>query len=363
MPRRDFSAEFLTLERDPGKGKITGLSLALASWLTVDVLLIRALFVIASLSAGLGLLLYLAGWLLTTDVRTGVAPLDRVGTNWHKLQPRVVVGWTLAICAGLALTFGSAIGTRSFTVVVLVITGWLGWRSRQRAPQAVARRPQPSPARPAPAAIARPPVPPRITAGQPAGATAGPRTQTTIPLAVGTIGLAGLVGGAIWDSKGNATLALAAALLVVGLGLAICARRGRSFLLVLTGVLLTVNLASVGFTEARPAFQGTVFPVTQADLHDVVMHDGFFAYDLTDLAVTSDSTWTIEITNGGLELLLPPDQNTLVEVRYADAFVNLPDNVHVGDGFSSYQQLLDPAQPTLTVVVQVTGSALLVGVL
>lgn len=80
--RRDLSEEF-ALERVPASASSPAWSVAICTWLSVDVLVVRALFLVTALSSGLGLMgLYLAGVLLTTDA--GTAPLDRVGTNWHR---------------------------------------------------------------------------------------------------------------------------------------------------------------------------------------------------------------------------------------------------------------------------------------
>ena len=196
MPRRDLSEEFLALERVPAKGKLTGLSVAIADWLSVDVLVVRALFLVTALSSGLGLMLYLAGVLLTTDVRTGTAPLDRVGTNWHRFPGRVVVGWALGLSALMALTFGSELGTNWGSVGVLAVTGWLGWRMGSRTRPTGRSRHLGS-------ASARQPLPP--------GAHSAARpTRNTVPLAILTLCVAALAFGVTLEERpDDLSLALA----------------------------------------------------------------------------------------------------------------------------------------------------------
>lgn len=344
LARRDWSEEFLTLERVPRGGKITGLSVAIANWLGVDVLLVRALFVVTALSAGFGLMLYLAGWLLTRDARTGTTPLDRVGTHWHQLPGRVVAGWALALSALVSLTFGSALGTNWFGVIMLGATAWLGSRSRRHPPTLTPGR--------APARVVYRPM---ATGQVPlTGATRQPR-HTTVPAAIGTLGVAVLVAGLIWENHPDGyILPLAGALLVLGIGLVLIAWHGRSVLLVVCGILVACALATA--VAVQPAASDRIVPTSQADLSDTTLTDADQAIDLTQVRLVTDSSWTITVTSSALELVLPPGENIHLQVRYTDSMVHLPDDLRVGTGTASLHQTTDPSEPELWIVVDATSS-------
>ena len=354
--RRDWAAQFLALERVPSQGKVTGLSPALAAWLGVDVLLIRVLFVITAFSSGLGLILYVASWLLTRDDRTGSAPLDRVGTHWHELPPRVVVGWAAGLSVLLSLTFGAAIGIRAPSIAVLALMVWLGSRARQRIP---------GPPRPMAVVGSTPALSSRsshtpITPRGPGAGASSPR-PSTVPLALAVLGAAGLAAGLTWEtSPGNMIVSAAAALLVVGIGLVLTAWRGRSVLLVLCGIVLSVTLVVATLLALRPVRQ-LVAPAEQSDLRDLVLTDAAYAFDLANLDVVTDSTWTIVGVSSTVALGLPSDENVHVQVRYTGSVVGLPDAVHTGDGTVRFQHELTPADPVLTIVLNVTSSDVWVG--
>ena len=343
MPRRDLSEEFLALERVPAKGKLTGLSVAIADWLSVDVLVVRALFLVTALSSGLGLMLYLAGVLLTTDVRTGTAPLDRVGTNWHRFPGRVVVGWALGLSALMALTFGSELGTNWGSVGVLAVTGWLGWRMGSRTRPTGRSRHLGS-------ASARQPLPP--------GAHSAARpTRNTVPLAVLTLCVAALAFGVTLEERpDDLSLALAVGLAVIGVGLGVIAWQGKSLLLVFSGLLMAAALGASIFLRPMAMTEPRMI-VDQAELHDLAITDSGYSADLSAVQPTTDIDWTLKLDSSTAALVLPDGPNVDVTVNYVDSLVALPgDQFDVGTGVATYLRIDQPGEPVLTIIIEADSS-------
>lgn len=56
-----------TLRRSPEHRMVAGVAAGVADWLDVDVTAVRAGFAVLALAGGLGLPLYLAGWLLLPE--------------------------------------------------------------------------------------------------------------------------------------------------------------------------------------------------------------------------------------------------------------------------------------------------------
>lgn len=343
LPRRDMSEEFLALERVPAKGKLSGLSVAIADWLSVDVLVVRALFVITALSSGLGLMLYLAGVMLTTDARTGAAPLDRIGTNWHNFTSRVVIGWALGLSALVALTFGSELGTNWSSVIVLAVSGWLGWRLSSR-PGLTAR------SRPVNPASARPPLTPS------AHCSARP-TRNTIPLAILTLCFAALAFGVtIEDRPDDLSLALAVGLAVIGVGLSVIAWWGRSLLLIFSGLLMAAGLGVSVFVQPMAMTKPSII-VDQAELHDLIITGAGYAADLSALEPTTSINWTLELDSSNAGLVLPDGPNVDVTVTFVDSWVALPgDHFEFGTGVASYRRMEQPGEPVLTIAIDADSS-------
>jgi phage shock protein PspC (stress-responsive transcriptional regulator) len=67
------------LFRDTDNAMLAGVSAGLASYFGVDVLIIRVLFVIAAITAGWGILLYIALWLLVPEAKTSSERLQMAG--------------------------------------------------------------------------------------------------------------------------------------------------------------------------------------------------------------------------------------------------------------------------------------------
>lgn len=346
-PAPDYAAEFLALRRNPGRGKVTGLSVAISDWLDVNVMLIRALFVITSFSSGFGLLVYLTGYALTRNEQTGRAPLDRLGTGWHDLAPRVVIGWGLGLSAAMSLTMATMIGFQPISLIVLGLVGWLGYRSRRRPPLPPRQR------YPLPNQTVPPPIAARSVA-------AGQQRRSTLPLSITVIALAVLAGGLVWDVyTADLVLSLAVALLVVGTGAVLIAFQGRSVLLVLTGIGLVVALGAAYYAPVMPA-QHSMYYTEQSDLHDMELTGGSYWINLNEVDLVADSVWHLDADQALVEIILPTTENVSVDVNYTDSFVLIDQDAVSGVGVSRYSQAPDEGQPTLTIVINANQSSVMV---
>lgn len=335
--RRDLSEEFLGLERVPGQGKITGLSSAVADWLGVDVLLVRTVFAMTTLSSGLGLFLYVAGWLLTSDAKTGRAPLDRLGTGWQRYPGRNIVGTALAACLVATLTISGWLGMAWLAPVVLGITAWLGWRSRH--------------------GLMKPAKPPVIRPAASRANRPGQR-RTTLPMAVLTLSVAVLVGGLVYDVLGAGPWpVIASMLLVVGAGLIVTAWSGRSILLIVAGTVLSLALAATMAYGPSPIREHVVY-TEQAALHDLNLTGSRVILDLSALDVTSDSTWTVNAGQSSVVIQLPHHSNAEVTVDYVDSLVGVGPDIMAGQGQLVHAFMPNPDGPMVHIVLNVHSSEL-----
>ena len=339
-PRRDLAAEILELRRRPADGKLTGLSLAIANWLAVDVLLIRTLIVVASLTAGIGAIGYLAGWAITREESSGQAPLDRLGDRWRRLAPRTVLGWALGITALGGLTFGSILGFSWLPLIIIALTVWAGIRA---------------------------PAPSRQPTGQPAIGQADtrpatPAHQPTWAMTLFTLCVAGLVGGAIGENTQNPPLALSAALLVIGLGLLLAARHGLAIGLVAAGMVVALLLSALILLAPDGRYSVAAGPVlgitdeTSLPAEPIVVNDDYLELDLTAMKLTSDRTVTLLATDAKLTVLSPANTNVVVSIEYTNSVVLTDASIDIGDGNRAHTIDANPGGPTMSIRVKAENS-------
>lgn len=348
----------LALERDPGKGKISGLCAAVADRYGVDPLLIRTLFVIAALSSGVGVVLYLAGWMLTPVTTTGKVPLDRLGTRWRSLSPRALVGWTMALAAATAISLGTLDGLGWTPLIIVVVTIWTGQRIGHR------------PSRRRPAMYRFPTAQAATQARQRAlehGSQSRSRPRSSAasrsnkPLTLLVILLSLAAGGgcaALWP--GNPLLVVSAALAVVGLGVVLLAWRGRSLALIVFGVVCSLALvltAAAGPSSARTAqHYGTLPP--SGPTH---VSSQYSLLDASDVRVHADTRWELIVTSSSVVLQLPQDTNVAVETDYSNSAIILGNHqTLLGTGHAVWDQRPDLNGQTLIVHLTVRNSAVAV---
>lgn len=339
-PRREWADEFLDLQRQPSKGKISGLSLTVSNWLQVDPLLIRALFVITALSSGFGLFAYGAGWALTTDSHTGSAPLDRFGSGWRRHSARTVVGWSVALFAIAAVSVAGATGGSWLALGLIAATAWLGWRARYRPGKYL--HPTPLPAAP-----------------KPTVSTSTKKRSSTVPAALITLSVAFLAGVSAYETlPWQPWIGFVLALFIIGLGLILTGLRGLSVLLVIAGLLTSLGLGGVLAAGPPPPSQPTQYfqLLEQADLADRNLTDTTVTLDLTAVDVITDQTWRVNTHNSWVDFELPASENIHIQIDATDSLVGIPDGIHLDDSVYLHSQVSNPDAATLTILVEATGS-------
>ncbi len=351
LPRRDLSAEILELRREPARGKLTGLSVAIAEWLGIDVLLVRTLVVITSLSAGVGALGYLAGWAMTRDANTGLAPLDKLGDRWRQVAPRTVVGFATGVVLLFGLTFGSIVGFGWLPLIVIGLTVMTGLRLPPAKPRPV--RPQFAPA-------------PNAGALPPGAYAVPPPRRPTWPITVGTLCVAALAGGAVFEADPmNIVRPAAVTLLIIGLGLLLAARRGTAVGLVLAGVVITVTMGGLallapsgGQNPSAVAEYGEVHYFDSLDQvpNEMVFDSQMVTVDLGVVGVTAEHDLYVTANDSSITVIMPMDANVQVLLDYTDSFFWVHDQLEFGSGSLHQTNQPYPDQPTFTVHIQATGS-------
>lgn len=337
-PSRDWAAEFLDLKRTPAHGNITGLSVALADWLGIDVLLVRCLFVLTGLCSGIGVLAYLTGWILTRNATTGMAPLDHVGRRWRNAPPKVVVSWALAFGILGSLLFGTVTGVGWLPVAMIAVTAWAGTQGRLR----------------------RGGTPRRVTTRywSPTPAPVKAHDRAAVAITLGTLLLAAGAAFAttVWFPD-KVVLPLAAALGMIGLGLLVLARRGRGLGLIIPGVIVAVAMAAA-MIALPPRGSDAIHYLASDQLGDVTLYDSQQSLDIGAVPITEDDQWQIDLRDSRLGLTLAADQNVIIEFNYSDSTAMLPIGFYNGSGQVTYHQIIDETQPTLTIVISAHDSQL-----
>lgn len=321
--------------RPAGEGKIGGVAAAIGRRYAIDPVLVRVAFVVATVFSGVGVLLYLLGWLLLPaegDQTSGGESLLGRGTS--SMSPVLAVALGIALIPAAGIAFGNRL---SGLAGLLVVAGGLVLLHRSRAelgqlpapanhatqamgtpaaPAAPGAVPEPAPGKPVPPAwdplgaapfawdLPEPgPVPPPAPPPRRA-----PRSKVT-PV---TLGLALLIAGAAAALRTDLTAAqiCALALGVVGIGLVVgsLVRGGRGLigvavaLVLLTWVLHAAPVASptVGDRQWHPATAAQLQPRYELGV-------GNAALDLTGLRAAPGQTLhtSVVVGIGQARVLLP----------------------------------------------------------
>ncbi|MFN2495785.1 MAG: PspC domain-containing protein [Pseudonocardiaceae bacterium] len=311
--------------------KVGGVAAAIANRYRIDPVLVRVAFVVATLFSGVGLLLYLLGWLLLPAQDDEVSAAESLlGRGRSSMSPVLTVLLSLALIPAA----GVVLGGNAFGVVGLAAAGaavFLLHRSRA----ALGQAPMPHTQQTVTGAGSDRPVPP---AWDPLGAAPfawdlpepapvppplppparGPRSKVT-PITLGLALLAGGIASALWPALAAAHI-LAIVLAVVGLGLVIgsLVRGGRGLIAIalplalLTWVLAAVPVSGLQMTERR----WTAATVAQVQpRYELTMGAGIL--DLTELRMADDQTVTstVVLGTGDLRVILPPQVDAQVACR------------------------------------------------
>lgn len=331
-----------------------GVATGLANSLALPVAIVRVGFVVSAFFGGLGVMLYLAGWLLIRDEREA----DTVGRRIvaGRYGPVAWIGIGL-VALGVVAGFDRFAWPRAgiwpsrglLWAFVLIVVGVILYRSEFSGSEP---RTPPTPADPSPdpagqtAGVAAftdtadpgttpPPPPPPAVYVPPAPAVPPPPKEPPSILGRLTLGV-GLVALGVVAVLDNLTSViepqprhyLALATLVLGLGLLTGSLIGRARWLVLVGIFVVPPLLASPVTEVdwSRGFDRTITPRNLAELQDTYTETaGRLVFDLTE------ADWTGQ------------EANLIVDMAAGELIVLVPEDVAVtGTGRISAGEITDP---------------------
>jgi phage shock protein PspC (stress-responsive transcriptional regulator) len=293
---------------------IGGVASGIGDFLNVDPLLIRIAFVGLMVFGGLGLLLYVGGWLLIPE-ETGndsIAEqlLDRTGLTTRRflLGLMFLAGGFLFVSGvnggGAAPGFATALGA----AIVVIIIGALFLRADQP-DQAAASVPLAKPG--APATVAAPTAPVARPAPRRRPRPRSPLAAYVLGAMLAVIGLLALatnVAGADVDIGQFFGLALG----VIGVGLVVGTWWGHARVLILLGLLILPFAIAASFITV-PVEGGLGYhrfsPTSRAELRDEYrLVGGSVVLDLTDIQGDDEPiVITASVAMGEIFVALPED--------------------------------------------------------
>ena len=436
------------LRRSTTDVKLAGLCAALARRWNVDPVLIRVGWALLALSGGIGLVLYLAGWLLIPVEGSDKAPLEDVAGDVVQRWPKELwITLVVVACIAVFAVFSAILPFSVGPAIVIAVIWYFGFykpRSKGHpAPPPPAVSAPPVPAVPQFARYPGPPTPfteaaeawqrriaehaqqtvaaPTVSGGEwpippfapvrPVAAPAGPPpmpardpevveheaflanpdpvglytepdapappirsavrrsarrlrlvTLLVLGLTLSGIGIADYVGEPV-----PVVLYPAAALLVVGAALIAAIWFGRARGLLPVGVLLLV--AVLGMSMSSPTETGLPTPsgstatrsytsVSQLPPDGDIVDVGRLAVDLSQLRITSDTTYNARVDLGELDVIVPSDVNVVLDYRVDGGSITA-----YGKQVNSGTELVGivpdpvtrpPGAPTLTVKIVMT---------
>ena len=137
------------LRRSATDVKLAGLCAALARRWNVDPVLIRVGWALLALSGGIGLVLYLAGWLLIPVEGSDKAPIDDVAGDVSQRWPKELwITLVVVACIAVFAVFSAILPFSVGPAIVIAVIWYFGFykpRSNGRIEYAGARRPPSAP--------------------------------------------------------------------------------------------------------------------------------------------------------------------------------------------------------------------------
>ncbi len=381
----------------PAKGRLfAGVCGAFARATNTDPVLWRVIIAVLSLFGGVGVLIYLLGWLLLPADGDTASPVEAVlgrGRSATSAVLTVIGGIIVLLSFGVLFSEPFRPGPWGLVLVVGAIVLLLRDRRSGRPADAGSAvlsatanaTPSPSAAHPGPA---YPQLPPIASVGStPAGAPTmsgvtmsstptnpvppfapyGPFVPASAPpppppapppprprsrlgrltfsvalIVLGLVALADLAGMSV-----PAPTYLAVGLAVVGLGLVAGAWYGRARSLIAPGVVLTLALAIFGSISiaSRAVHGGTITwaPTSVSQMDSSYQHElGNGTLDLTGVdfsSTTSPVVVDVEVNLGNLEVIVPSNVDVTVTAKV---------NAGNADVFSDQWGGMDPASRTVT---------------
>ncbi|WP_312877781.1 PspC domain-containing protein [Lentzea indica] len=303
--------------------KLGGVATGIALRYQIDPVIVRIAFVALALSGGVGVPLYLAGWLLLPEEGDEVSPLESLISKGHSSmsQARTVLLGFLMFPA-LAFTFGS--GGFQILVTLAAAVACIYLLQKNRGHLQPATLAEPSPVTPVPGAPAWDPLgaapfawdlpEPTPRPQPPAPRQRKPRVGL-VTLGVATMVIAGSAIAGIWAPWFTPvhTIGLVIAVLAAGLLVGSFVGGGRGL------IWLLLPLSLVGFGMTAIDFEG-----------DTTKLGGF---DATPKAVADvQDRYEAGVGSMRLDLRQLPDSGsvkTAIEVDLGEAIVHVPKNADV----------------------------------
>jgi phage shock protein PspC (stress-responsive transcriptional regulator) len=306
----------------PREGRmVAGVAAGLAHYLNLSRGLIRAGFVVTTFIGGLGVALYLAGWLLIRSDDQPSSPAQRLfedvrsGRSWIGLA-------LLALAAIIVLDTVTFLPGSLIWATVLVVVGYLLYRGEVPNPRPRPDAPPPAPTRAAPAPALTPgdQVPPPAAAPPPPPVPAEPPPPPPPPSQLGriTLGVALFALGvmAVADNLSHVISPqprhyLALATVVIGLGLVTGGWMGRARWMILLGFFLIPALlvSPVAELDSRGDLDRFIRPTAVSELQSSYEYAvGVATFDLRDIPWDGEIVeLEVDLAAGQVQIILPPD--------------------------------------------------------
>src|SRR5665647_1552920 len=363
------------LHRSVTDARVAGVCGGIAERYRIDPLLVRLAAIIVALSSGVGLVLYGAAWLLLPR-GAGQPALMRAFPRVARVRSRtwsvVVSGAALVVLVLVGMAFNASLLP---TIVVLGILYASQLRPGTKGspavgPGSVPQGPQQYQTMPGPMAGEWPllaPPPGQLIVTTPAGPWR-PTNRYGQPLSAQECATYYAVPDPIGLYQRPQPLAPQRRSRVIALvaGLAIAAIFATMSLLGAFVLMPPVTYLAVGLVAGAvsSSFQtsnsslGQGFSSASAMPSQISFY-GDCVLDLSQAEIDETKTVDIQIDGGNAQVILPTSGNYTVSWNDSYGNVTMPDGSG-GQGSGSYQRLLDPSQPTLTLSITVTGGDLVV---
>jgi len=391
------------LHRSVTDARVAGVCGGIAERYRIDPLLVRLAAVIIALSSGVGLVLYGAAWLLLPR-GAGQPALMRAFPRVARVRSRtwsvVVSGAALVVLVLVGMAFNASLLP---TIVVLGILYASQLRPGTKGspavgPGSVPQGPQQYQTMPGPMAgewplLAPPPGQLIVTTpagpwrptnryGQPLSAQEcatyyavpdpiglyqrpqplAPQRRSRVIALVAGLAIAAIF--AMMSLLGAFVLMppvtyLAVGLVGVGVTLIVGAFTGRpsGFIAIALALVLAAGAVSSSFQTSNSSL-GQGFSSASAMPSQISFY-GDYVLDLSQAEIDETKTVDIQIDGGNAQVILPTSGNYTVSWNDSYGNVTMPDGSG-GQGSGSYQRILDPTQPTLTLSITVTRGNLVV---
>ena len=333
---------------------VSGLCGGLGRHFGADPVVFRVAFVVLALVGASGFLLYLVGWLLVPDDRTGTTVVERLRPG-HGYASKVIAIALLVVAAIVFLDLVANRRTGDIPLGLLLVGGGLAVLAYSRhtsgpsppappgpgrgdgagpapppphAPPPPGTLPAPETPRPPPsAAPPGPPQPPAPPPPLPPAGTGAPPRSVLVPV---VLSLLAIMAGVLVLLEAGLTVGLGLGLLVVGGGLVVGAWAGRARLLVPVGLLLATALVATWIVDVP--LRGGVGerryrPATVAELDSPYrLLAGETELDLSGLDLSAtDATVVASVGVGELRVLVPEGAALQVDARTTVGAVDVLD--------------------------------------